>query len=78
MLRSLECQGPPSFPYVYGWFDGPGPSTSSARVELHTGQLRAISASASLRSQVWGQQPSRADRRTLGPAQRGPAHTGAA
>jgi hypothetical protein len=54
VLRSLECVGPPSYPYVYGRFDGPGPSAGFARVELHTKQLRAISDQLSLHSQVWG------------------------
>ena len=54
VLRSLECAGPPSYPYVYGRFDGPGPGTAAARVELHTAQLRAISEQLSLRSQTWG------------------------
>jgi hypothetical protein len=54
VLKSLECEGPPSYPYVYGCFEGPAPSTRVARVELHTANLRAISDQLSLRSHVWG------------------------
>lgn len=53
LLRSLECQGPPSYPYVYGRFDAAG-TDRVARVELHTAQLRAISEQLALRSQTWG------------------------
>jgi hypothetical protein len=53
VLRSLEAEGPPSYPYVYGVFGEPG-SGHAARVELHTKQLRATSEQLSLRSHGWG------------------------
>jgi hypothetical protein len=53
VLTSLECEGPPSYPYVFGHFEGPA-GTGVLRVALHTAHLRAISAQLSLRSQVWG------------------------
>jgi hypothetical protein len=55
VLKHLECQGPPSYPYIYGHFDAPTPGAQDARVELHTAQLRAISDQLALRSQIWGQ-----------------------
>lgn len=55
VLKHLECQGPPSYPYIYGHFDAPSPGARDARVELHTAQLRAISDQLALRSQIWGQ-----------------------
>ena len=53
VLCSLEAEGPPSYPYVFGLFDVPG-GTRRARVELHTDQLRATSEQLSLRSHAWG------------------------
>ncbi|MGN6611402.1 MAG: hypothetical protein ACTHLJ_06470 [Angustibacter sp.] len=52
VLTSLECQGPPSYPYVYGRFVAG--AERLARVELHTTQLRAISDQLALRSHTWG------------------------
>ncbi|MGN6301403.1 MAG: hypothetical protein ACTHN8_09980 [Angustibacter sp.] len=54
VLTSLECQGPPSYPYVFGCFEAAGPAAGTTRVELHTPQLRAICDQLSLRAQTWG------------------------
>jgi hypothetical protein len=54
VLRWLEPQGPPSWPYIYGHFGGPG-TQDVTEVELHTAQLRAISDQLSLRSHIWGE-----------------------
>lgn len=53
VLRSLEAEGPPSYPYVYGLFEVPG-GTRPTRVQLHTDQLRATSEQLALRSHAWG------------------------
>lgn len=52
VLESLDTEGSPSYPYVYGHFHRQAVG-EVARVELHTPQLRAISRALSL-SQVWG------------------------
>jgi hypothetical protein len=52
-LRYLEAEGPPSYPYIHGHFSLRG-TDDTARVELHTAQLRAISDQLSLRSHIWG------------------------
>ena len=54
VLMSLEPEGPPSYPYIYGHFGVPG-TEHVARVELHTAHLRAISDQLSLRSHIWGE-----------------------
>jgi hypothetical protein len=53
VLLSLESEGPPSYPYVYGHFGVPG-SSHAVRIELHTVHLRAISAQLALHSHIWG------------------------
>ena len=53
VLRSLEADGPPSYPYIYGHFSRRG-TEDTVRVALHTAQLRAISHQLSLRSHIWG------------------------
>src|SRR5262245_56933511 len=53
VLRSVEAEGPPSYPYVYGHFSRRD-TEHAARVELHTAQLRAISDQLLLRSHIWG------------------------
>ena len=53
VLRSLEAEGPPPYPYIYGHFSRRG-TQDRVRVELHTAQLRAISDQLSLRSHTWG------------------------
>ena len=53
VLRRLQAEGPPSYPYVFGLFEVPG-GAQPARVELHTDQLRATSDQLSLRSHAWG------------------------
>jgi hypothetical protein len=53
VLRSLEPDGPPSYPYIYGHFSRRA-TDDTVRVELHTAQLRAISDQLSLRSHIWG------------------------
>lgn len=53
VLRCVQAEGPPSYPYVFGLFDVPG-GAQPARVELHTDQLRATSDQLSLRSHAWG------------------------
>jgi hypothetical protein len=53
VLRSLEADGPPSYPYVYGHFSRRA-TDDTVRVALHTAQLRAISHQLSLRSHIWG------------------------
>jgi hypothetical protein len=52
VLRSLEADGPPSYPYIHGHFSHR--ATDDTVVELHTAQLRAISDQLSLRSHIWG------------------------
>lgn len=57
VLRRLRPAGPPSYPYVYGVFsreNGAGPDGTTALIELHTAQLRAISDQLSLRRHIWG------------------------
>jgi hypothetical protein len=53
VLRYLEAEGPPSYPYIHGHFSGRR-TDDTVRVELHTAQLRAISHQLSLRSHTWG------------------------
>ena len=53
ILRYLEAEGPPSYPYIHGHFSRPG-TNDTLRVELHTAQLRAISNQLSLPSHTWG------------------------
>ena len=53
VLRYLEAEGPPSYPYVHGHFSRRG-TEDTVRVDLHTAQLRAISHQLSLRSHIWG------------------------
>jgi hypothetical protein len=53
VLRFLEPEGPPSYPYIYGHFARPG-TDEMVRVELHTAHLRAISDQLALRSHIWG------------------------
>jgi hypothetical protein len=53
VLRYLEAEGPPSYPYIHGHFSLRG-TDDTVRVELHTAQLRAISDQLSLRSHIWG------------------------
>ena len=53
VLKSLEAEGPPSWPYVYGHFSRPG-AEDMLRVELHTAHLRAISDQLRMRSHLWG------------------------
>ena len=56
VLRYVEADGPPTYPYLYGHFSQPG-TDDTMRVELHTAQLRAISHQLSLRSHIWGVGP---------------------
>ena len=53
ILRYLEADGPPSYPYIYGHFSR-RVTEDTVRVALHTAQLRAISHQLSLRSHIWG------------------------
>ena len=53
VLMSLEPEGPPSYPYIYGHFGLPG-TEQVVRLELHTAHLKAISAQLSLRAHIWG------------------------
>lgn len=53
VLRWLEAEGSPSYPYIFGHFSPRG-SADIVRIELHTAQLRAISNHLSLRSHIWG------------------------
>ena len=53
VLRYLEAEGPPSYPYIHGHFSRRD-TGDMVRVELHTAQLRAISHQLSLVSHVWG------------------------
>jgi hypothetical protein len=57
VLRRLRPAGPPSYPYVYGVFSREGRANrdgTTAFVELHTAELRAISDQLNLRRHVWG------------------------
>jgi hypothetical protein len=54
VLLSLDSEGPPSYPYIFGHFSVPG-SEQVTRVELHTANLRAISDQLKLRSHIWGE-----------------------
>ena len=54
VLLSLDSEGPPSYPYIFGHFSVPG-TEQVTRVELHTAHLRAISDQLSLRSHIWGE-----------------------
>jgi hypothetical protein len=53
VLRYLEAEGPPSYPYIHGHFSCRG-TDDTERAELHTAQLLAISHQLSLRSHAWG------------------------
>ena len=57
VLLRLRPVGPPSYPYVYGVFTRDERRHHDGRavsVELHTAQLRAISAQLHLRGHTWG------------------------
>jgi hypothetical protein len=52
-LGSLDVEGPPSYPYIYGHFDDRA-TGAAVRVEIHTAQLQAISHELLLSAHVWG------------------------
>jgi hypothetical protein len=54
VLEFLECEGPPSYPYIYGHFRVLG-TDELDRLELHTAHLRAISDQLSFRRHIWGE-----------------------
>ena len=52
MLRRLSCEGPPEYPYIYGWFSISSPQ-DQVKVEVHTEALRRLSRRADRRHR-WG------------------------
>lgn len=53
VLKSLETEGSPSYPYIYAHFEDPD-SSDPIRLELHTAHLVAISHQLGLRFHIWG------------------------